>query len=62
MNKVIDMEEVMEAVYQDDNLGVCLACGAWHDGVEPDARRYRCEECGEARVYSAVEIILWRMA
>lgn len=27
--------------------GVCLACGqVQYGGVEPDARGYKCEECG----------------
>ena len=30
-----------------DTAGICLGCGAEHDGCEPDASRYECEECGE---------------
>ena len=26
-------------------LGICLACGAINDGVEPDASDYECEHC-----------------
>lgn len=39
--------------------GLCLECGAVSESsVEPDARRYRCTECGAMAVYGAEEIIL----
>jgi hypothetical protein len=38
--------------------GFCLACGSRKDTVEPDARGYRCDECGAKWVYGAEEIIL----
>lgn len=41
-----------------DNPGFCLECGAETEGVEPDARRYICEECGAPAVYGAEEILL----
>lgn len=54
--------EVIAAVerYQrsTDSPGFCLACGAEVDGVEPDARGYECEACGEPKVYGAEEILL----
>ena len=39
-------------------IGFCRACGAEHDGVEGDARRYQCESCGRAQVYGAEEFAL----
>jgi hypothetical protein len=54
----VSIEQVMDAVEQDDNLGFCLACGEEAWGVEPDARRYTCEVCGEKKVYGAQEILL----
>jgi hypothetical protein len=48
--------EIKEA--DQNNQGFCLACGCTVDGVEPDARRYLCEECGEERVYGAAEFAL----
>ena len=30
-----------------DTTGFCVACGAEVLGVEPDARQYACEGCGE---------------
>ena len=40
-----------------DNPGFCIACGAEVEGVEPDARRYECECCGERKVYGAEELL-----
>ena len=42
----------------DDNGGYCLACYAEAYGVEPDARKYECESCGEPKVYGAEECLL----
>jgi predicted amidophosphoribosyltransferase len=36
--------------YLDNNIGICLACGAERDSTEPDAEDYYCSECGEDRV------------
>lgn len=41
----------------EDN-GFCLACGAEAMGVEPDAERYECEECGEHMVFGAEQLLL----
>jgi hypothetical protein len=38
--------------------GLCVECGAWHDCVEPDARKYYCEECGAKTVYGAENLLL----
>jgi hypothetical protein len=51
-------DRIFEAVESDEHMGFCLACGAEAYGVEPDARGYRCEECGEPRVFGAEEILL----
>jgi len=39
------------------DAGFCLACGAEAMHVEPDARRYECEACGEQEVYGAQELL-----
>lgn len=54
----VTLDQVMEAIRQDDNLGFCLKCGAEAQGVEPDARKYECESCGARAVYGAEEILL----
>jgi hypothetical protein len=38
--------------------GFCLACGLEACGVEPDARKYRCEACGARKVYGLEELAL----
>ena len=41
-----------------DDPGFCICCGAEVQGVEPDARKYECESCGESGVYGAEELLL----
>ena len=41
-----------------EGQGFCLACAAEVDGIEPDARRDTCPECGAAKVYGAEELVL----
>lgn len=40
-----------------DGEGFCLACGNTQS-AEPDACRYKCETCGEHKVYGAEELAL----
>ena len=54
----ITTDMVIEAVEADDSLGFCNACGAEASGVEPDARGYECECCGEPMVFGAEEFLL----
>ena len=54
----IDMDELMAACEADDCLGFCTACGSQAYGVEPDARCYVCESCGQPNVYGAEELLL----
>lgn len=54
----IDTDQLIEAIEADEGIGFCLACGDEAYGVEPDARKYKCESCGEMRVYGAEEILL----
>ena len=51
------LEDVLAACERDDNTGFCIACGAEASGVEPDARNYVCESCGERKVFGAEELI-----
>lgn len=44
-----------------DNPGFCVACGFEQDGCEPDARNYKCESCGEHKVFGAEELLLMTM-
>lgn len=38
--------------------GFCLHCGNEAYGVEPDARQYTCESCGEKKVYGLEELLI----
>jgi predicted RNA-binding Zn-ribbon protein involved in translation (DUF1610 family) len=57
IHESITREDVIHAVEADDNLGFCVSCGTEVSGVEPDARKYKCDVCGEEAVYGA-EILL----
>jgi hypothetical protein len=54
----VSIDQVMDAVESGEDMGFCLACGAEAYGVEPDARKYECEECGANKVYGAEELLL----
>lgn len=62
MGTKIDINAVIAAVedsmFGTEDIGFCLACGAENYGVEPDARKYECEECGKRAVYGAEEILI----
>lgn len=47
------IEEMIE-----ESQGFCLACGGIQEGVEPDARGYTCECCGEAKVYGPEDLAM----
>ena len=53
---VFSVEELEDA--DNNGEGFCVACGESASGVEPDARRYECESCGERRVYGAGELAM----
>lgn len=52
------IDDVMEACEADDHIGFCISCGEEHYGIEPDARKYECESCGERAVYGAEECLI----
>ena len=52
----VDMNRVLEACMEDENMGFCIACGAEQGGVEPDGRGYKCDVCGCLTVYGAEEL------
>lgn len=55
----LNIDRVIAAAENDEEyIGFCVACGAEHYEVEPDARRYECDECGKHKVYGAQEILL----
>lgn len=54
----VSIEQLLEAVESGEDMGFCIACGAEAYGVEPDARKYECEECGAEKVYGAEELLI----
>jgi hypothetical protein len=56
----IPMDQIEEAMGE-GSCGFCLACGEMAYSVEPDAREYECESCGEKEVFGAEEIVLMGM-
>ena len=58
----ITTERICEMVERDDNEGLCGGCGADALNVEPDARKYPCQICGEKRVYGAQEWLFMTVA
>ena len=53
--------KLSQARYQelcDESAGYCVACREEAYGVEPDARRYECDACGERKVYGIEELCL----
>ncbi len=54
----LSINRVMEVAQEDENVGFCMACGEERGNVEPDARHYHCDSCGEDQVFGAEEIIL----
>jgi len=57
--RVFTLEDVQRA--NDEMNGFCLACGFEQGGCEPDARRYKCEACGEKQVFGPHEILFMGM-
>lgn len=55
-NLTLDM--IMDAVKEDEYFGFCVSCGEQMNPVEPDAREYECEACGEHTVYGAEELLI----
>lgn len=55
------MEETISyEVYEemlDDDCGLCTSCGEESTNIEPDARGYECEHCGQNHVYGAESLL-----
>jgi hypothetical protein len=52
----LTMDEYLE--YSEQNAGFCLECRSDVFGIEPDARNYICEECGEPQVFGIQKLLL----
>lgn len=58
LHESITSSRVCDAIEADDNIGFCVSCGDDAYGVEPDARNYECESCGDTAVYGAEDILI----
>ena len=56
--KPIQISEAEYAYLNENYGGFCIECRDQAYGVEPDARRYRCESCGANAVYGAEELLI----
>lgn len=54
----LTLDQIMDAIESDGNIGFCINCNAEAYGVEPDAHEYTCEVCGEDKVYGAEELLI----
>jgi len=51
--------EVSEDEYHEGCNGICLSCGQiQYGGIEPDARGYECDDCGDFHVYGLEEALM----
>jgi hypothetical protein len=59
---IIDPDRLLEAVQEStfgmENIGFCIECGEEHNGCEPDAERYPCDDCGKESVYGAMQLLI----
>jgi hypothetical protein len=58
----VTLDRITDAAENDRDLGFCIVCGADAHGVEPDARLYECEACGEMAVFGAEELLIMKVA
>ena len=49
-------------MFELENVGFCIACGAEHDACEPDAEKYHCDSCNSNTVYGAELLLLMTVA
>lgn len=45
---------------ENDNEGLCIACGGSMFGIEPDAEKYVCEECTKPAGYGLERLLMAR--
>jgi hypothetical protein len=55
----IDLDELIEALEDDELCGFCVECGERAEMIDPDGREGLCEACGKNGVYGAAELLLW---
>ena len=58
IRSLLTFTQLLDVIEGDEDIGFCIACGAEHYGIEPDARKYTCEACDLPKVYGAEELVL----
>lgn len=58
MDSPLTRDQILEAVSRDDYTGLCTACGDESTGIEPDAQKCKCDNCGEYAVFGAEELVI----
>lgn len=60
VGSVEELYDVYTADFNDAVVpGFCKECGDYYGDVEPDARKYKCKNCGKPAVFSVVEIMIF---
>ena len=54
----MNIDDILAAIEEDNNIGFCTNCDEEAEGVEPDARGYFWEACGQATIFGAKELLL----
>jgi len=49
-----DIDEIMEVLQSDVDIGWCRECHAERECTEKDAMNLRCNECGKERVFGSM--------
>ena len=58
VHESITFDRIEAVLENDENVGFCIYCGEEHSCIEPDARKYLCESCGEEAVFGAEQILV----
>ncbi len=43
---------------EEGSMGFCLVCKAFGQSAEPDAEKYLCQSCGQAKVYGIPQLLI----
>ena len=54
----LSLNQIVDAIQAVEYIGFCVKCGYEAYGIEPDARGYECDECGESSIYGAEELLV----
>jgi rubrerythrin len=58
INKRFECSTKEFAELKERNVGYCAICGTAHEGIEPDARNYKCDSCDAKQVFGLEELMI----